>query len=173
MSKRKQGQKRYLNPGVFGPYQHHRKWRVHHVDVDGVKHVETFTSREEAATTADAMRSSSHIEATLATIARSLLATAIAHAPGQSRVYFLHDEGGEVIYVGIASNVDARIASHRERGVSFHRVSVLPSVYERSVARRLEAALIQGLRPALNIIHGGNAIGPMYSRGNSAEDSAE
>lgn len=69
-------------------------------------------------------------------------------------VYLIHDETGEVVYVGMSCNVDQRLYQHHFRYQ--HRWPYEPytverrSVPNREAARRLEVQLIDELQPRDN-----------------------
>lgn len=82
-----------------------------------------------------------------------LMAQAVPCPRVPSWIYFLRDDLGEVIYVGVTGKIGDRLDSHLVDGKSFASVSIVPAVFERSAALEIERLLVRSLKPRLNIHH--------------------
>ena len=133
---------------VFGPYPHGNRWRLV-VEEDGRQQAVSFETKDEALAQLD-IEDRKRRDAAAVTL---LLATAIPMPSAPTWVYLLHNEAGEIIYVGSATDVGDRLKGHEQPHA---RASILPKPFTRGEALQLEAALIRTLQPRGNRQHAGN-----------------
>jgi hypothetical protein len=81
------------------------------------------------------------------------LAQAVRCPADPAWIYFLRDEAGLIVYVGVTGKIGTRLGSHTEDGKSFSAVSIVPAVFDRPVALEMERMLVRTLRPKLNSHH--------------------
>lgn len=145
---------------AHGPYRHGNRWRIVVTEIDGRQTAFSFASREEAEIDLRAKHAAMAVGAQAELVAA--MSTPLPEDPAW--IYFLHDEAGTVVYVGVSGNLGGRIEEHRG-GKEFVRASYLPTAMPRASALQVEIQLVRLLRPRLNQNLLGNSAVPRVSNG--------
>jgi predicted GIY-YIG superfamily endonuclease len=157
---------------VHGPYREGDRWRVVTKNDDGTRSSKYFSTEEAAV---DAMRDTEQRVASgqgVASLAAALMSQAVPCPADPAWIYFLKDEAGDIVYVGVTGQIGSRLLNHVETGKVFSAASIIPSVFERSAALEVERMLVRTLRPRLNSHHN-SAYGTRSTRSSSGDDPAE
>lgn len=158
---------------VYGPYPHRGRWRIEIVDQAGIKTRQSFATKHDAANALVLVKTSIQATEIPDTMAEAMLAQAIRVDEDSAWVYFLKDAAGAVLYVGVSLQVVPRSQSHRADGVEFADVYMVPMPMPRSLALRLEAALVRTMNPPLNRNLKGTPTEERGTRGGPAIPPAE
>lgn len=133
---------------VRGPYPEPRGgWRVKLEDTEGKRSSRVYRKREAAEEFAAQQRVAA--ESVGDPVAEAARAVPVPTRP--TWVYLLEDRKGSVVYVGITGSVNRRLREHRS--TAHARVKLLPRIYDRESALKVEAELIRHFQPRFNKAH--------------------